>query len=281
MKNKIIKADEFFSRPPRKIEWTIRNLVEQGTFVVLGGEPKTSKTWAGLEIALSVASGSDAFNHDEFTTFGQQRPVFMFLLEDNEDNVQARMTALAAAKGMSVQHLTTLPLFILCREPLDIIDQANEIIRIVKELGVHDEVTPGLLRERRGLIIIDPLRNAHSEDENDSTSMKKVLSECLRIRNATGYSLMINHHFKKMKKADEDSPGNAMRGTSSLYGAVDGIIGMRKIESMERNTWNNNVICQVKAGPQAEPFGLTLRVKDGKESGRAVYADWEVEGIFG
>ena len=277
MRNKIIKADEFFSRPPRKIEWTVRNLVEQGTFVVLGGEPKTSKTWAALEVCLSVASGTDVFNHYEFTTFREPRPVFMFLLEDNEDNVQARMTALAASKGLDQNDLKQLPLYVLCREPLDIVEQADEIIRIVKDNGCHHEVT----KERRGLILIDPLRNAHSEDENDSTKMKKVLEQCLRIRNHTGYSLIINHHFKKMSAKDQESPGNAMRGTSSLYGAVDGIVGMRKIESHERNTWNNNVISQVKAGPQAEPFGLTLLVKDGKESGRAVYADWEIGGLFG
>lgn len=271
MRDKMVRASEFFSRPPRKIEWTVRNLIEQGTFVVLGGEPKTSKTWAGLEIALSVASGTDVFNHYEFTTFRKPRCVFMFLLEDNEDNVQARMTALAAAKGLSVEDLTGLPLYLLCREPLDIEEQATEIIRIVQHY--HDDPLGGL-------IIIDPLRNAHSADENDSTSMKRVLSECLRIRNETGFSIIINHHFKKMAAKDQESPGNAMRGTSSLYGAVDGIIGMRKIQSKERNVWYNNVLCQVKAGPQAEPFGLTLKVKDGKESGRAVYADWVVEGMF-
>ena len=66
-----------------------------------------------------------------------------------------------------------------------------------------------------------------------------------------------------------------------LMDAVDGIIGMRKIENDTRNEWSNNVACQVKAGPQSDPFGLRLRVKDGSETGRAVHADWEVSGVFG
>ena len=273
----MIGAKEFFSEPPKKLEWTVRNLVEQGTFVVLGGEPKTSKTWAVLEMALSVASGTDCFNSFEFTTFHERRPVYLFLLEDNFYNVQARLVALGAAKGLSVDDLKELPLFIRCRKPLNLLEDSGQIIDTVSALQIGDEEN-GL---RDGLIIIDPLRNAHNQDENDSGSMKLVMERCISIRDRTKCSLIINHHFKKMKKSDEETPGNAMRGSSTLYGAVDGIIGMRKIECNERNVWENNVHCQVKAGPQASPFGLTLRVKDGAESGRSVYADWEVSETFG
>lgn len=266
----MLNASEFFSIPPKKLEWTVRGLIEQSTFVVLGGEPKTSKTWAVLEIALSVASGTDCFNSHEFTCYHERRPVYLFLLEDGIFNVQARLTALGAAKGLSVEDLKDLPLYIRCREPLDLLQDSDSIIRTVLDLD----------QERAGLIIIDPLRNAHAEDENDSSSMKQVMERCIAIRNKTFCSVVINHHFKKMKKSDEESVGHSMRGSSSLYGAVDGIIGMRKIECNERNIWQNNVICQVKAGPQAEPFSLTLRVKDGAESGRSVYADWEISQPF-
>jgi len=273
MKDEMESAREFFSRPPEKLEWSVRNLIEQGTFVVLGGEPKTSKTWAALEICLSVASGTDCFNNFEFTTFRKQKPVFMFLLEDNANNVKARLAALATDKGIAPDDLKDLPLWLRCRKPLCLTEQAEEIIEAVR----WHQTSP----QREGLILIDPLRNAHREDENDSTKMKAVLEACLHIRDRTGYTLLVNHHFKKMKKNEEESPGNAMRGTSSLYGAVDGIIGMRKIENDTRNEWSNNVACQVKAGPQSEPFGLRLRVKDGSDTGRAIHADWEVSGIFG
>ena len=267
---KMHNANEFFSIPPKKLEWTVRGLIEQATFVVLGGEPKTSKTWAVLEIALSVASGTDCFNSHEFTTYKEPRPVYLFLLEDGIFNVQARLIALAAAKGISVEDLKSLPLHIRCREPLDLLVDYQSIIDTVNDLTLDSPP------HRGGLVVIDPLRNAHSEDENDSSSMKKVMERCIAIRNQTSCSVVINHHFKKMKKSDEESVGHSMRGSSSLYGAVDGIIGMRKIECSERNTWQNNVLCQVKAGPQAEPFGLTLTVKDGTTSGRAVYADWQI-----
>ena len=101
-----MKADEFFGRLLPKIDWTVEGLVEQGTFVVLGGEPKTSKTWAILEIAISVATGRPAFNDPTFKC-SEPRPVFLFLLEDGEFNVQARMEALAGSKGLHLSLRTT------------------------------------------------------------------------------------------------------------------------------------------------------------------------------
>ena len=228
------KAEDFFGRAIPKLDWTVRNLVEQGTFVVLGGEPKTSKTWATLEIALSVATGRPAFNEPAFECEAP-RPVFLFLLEDGEYNVQARMEALASSKGVTEKQLKRMPLHVRCRRPICLDEDADHIIDHINDFMKEHE----LLQMRKGLIMIDPLRNAHHREENDSGEMRQVMDACLRIRDRTGYSLLINHHFKKIPKNQEESPGNAMRGSSSIYGSVDGIIGMRRIDSDEKNTWKN------------------------------------------
>ena len=271
------RAADFFSKPLPKLDWTVANLIEQSTFVVLGGEPKTSKTWAALEIALSVASGAPCFNQAEFHCNRKPKPVFLFLLEDGKHNVHARMMALAKAKHLTKEHLKAMPLYIRCRKPIDLDLDADDIIAAIKAEMMPMPTYDNTMEP--GLILIDPLRNAHTREENDSGEMRKVMDACLRIRDETGFSLVVNHHFKKMKKGDEDSPGNAMRGSSSIYGAVDGIIGMRRIECDNKNTWRNNVHCQVKAGPQAAPFGLELKVEDGK-SGRANWAGWDVGGTY-
>ena len=268
------KAGDYWGVQMPRIDWTVKSLVEQGTFVILGGEPKTSKTWAGIEIALSVSTGRSCFSNTHFSTLQSGRPVFMFLLEDNHWNVVARMKALAEAKGIDSRRMEHAPLYLRCRKPIDIVDEVADIIYMIKR---YKDENP---EEREGLIIIDPLRNAHVEDENDSGSVKTVLENCLHITNETGYSLIVNHHFKKMKKGDEESPGNAIRGSSSIYGAVDGIVGMRKVETDCTNTWRNNVYTQVKAGPQASPFGLELHVDDDPATGRAIRATWVCTGLF-
>ncbi len=159
----------------------------------------------------------------------------------------------------------------------------NDVERIIHILMCHmDEerehsadgsATPGL-------VLIDPLRNAHHREENDSGEMRKVMDACLEITRRTGYSLVVNHHFKKIPKNQEESPGYAMRGSSSIYGSVDGIIGLRKVDCGDNNTWRNNVACQVKAGPQSKPFGLELKVEDCQQTGRAVHAEWTTSYLF-
>ena len=272
----LIPAKEFFTRKLPNIEWTVRNLVEQGTFVVLGGEPKTSKTWASLELALSVASGRNAFNSPQFET--KVRPVFMFLLEDGEWNVQARLQALASPKGMNTERLSQMPLHVSCRKPMSLDEDAERIISILLSYSEQEIRDTG--ESIPGLVLIDPLRNAHHREENDSGEMRKVMDACLEITRRTGYSLVVNHHFKKIPKNQEESPGYAMRGSSSIYGSVDGIIGLRKIDCGDKNIWQNNVACQVKAGPQARPFGLELRVEDGAQTGRAIHAEWVTSELY-
>jgi len=274
MRKDFMKAEHFFKRDLPKLQWTVGSLIEQGTFVLLGGEPKTSKTWAALDICLSVASGMNAFGDSEFHT--EPRPVFMFLLEDGEYNVMARLQALAKGKGISDKQIYHMPMYLRCRKPLCIDEEVNSIVNMIDDFMREHE----LMEIRKGLILIDPLRNAHHKEENDSGQMRQVMEACLYIRDRTGYSILVNHHFKKMTAAQQETPGNAMRGSSSIYGSVDGIIGMRRIESEEKNTWRNNVSTQVKAGPQAAPFGLELVVEDG-DHGRAKEATWKVGGLYG
>lgn len=264
-----IPAKKFFSEPPPPLRWTVHHLIEEGTFVILGGEPKTSKTWAMLEIGLAVSSGTKAFGEDGFKT-EEPKPVFMFFLEDGRFNIQARLRALGAPRGMNRGDLMELPIYIRCREPLDIESEADEIIDAVKGVikGIDD---------RKGLIIIDPLRNAHTREENDSSAMRKVMDAVIKIRDSTGYSVLLSHHSRKSAKGQEDAPGHALRGSSQVWGAIDGLIGMRKVDSDAPNVWRTNINTQVKAGPQAAPFGLTLEVFDGFD-GRAENTQWEVGG---
>ena len=153
-----MSASDFFGRSIPKLDWTVKGLIEQGTFVVLGGEPKTSKTWATLEIALSVATGLPVFNDPVFEC-DEPRPVFLFLLEDGEYNVQARMEALASSKGLTGDRLKEAELYVRCRKPICLDEDASNIIDHIRLYESTMET------KRKGLIMIDPLRNAHHREE--------------------------------------------------------------------------------------------------------------------
>ena len=169
---KFTKADEFFGRTMPKLDWTVEGLIEQGTFVVLGGEPKTSKTWAILEIAISVATGRPAFNDPSFAC-EKPRPVFMFLLEDGEYNVQARMEALATSKGMFTADLKKMPLYLRCRKPVCIDEDVGDIIDHIKNWSEENSDMIRIDRNRPAKKRTPQRRERQRGDEKGNGRMSK------------------------------------------------------------------------------------------------------------
>jgi hypothetical protein len=77
------------------------------------------------------------------------------------------------------------------------------------------------------IFFIDPLRNAHSLDENDSGGMIGMIQPLQRYAVTNNMAIVIVHHSKKL----EDEKGNGrtarasdMRGTSALFGLADAVI---------------------------------------------------------
>jgi len=268
--NTFVKADEFFSVPPPPIKWLVQGIMEDKTFVVLGGEPKTSKSWLALELGLSVASGTSAFGSEGFATNGQMRSVAMIMLEDSQHNVYARMRSLGRAKGMYEDDLAKLPMFFRFRRGLDLTDY-SDIEWLIK--SVKDNVP------ECALIVIDPMRNAHTAEENDSKGISLLCDNIRDVRDSTGATVLLTHHLRKPTSQDQDTPGNALRGSGALYGAIDGLVGMvNRRQPEDVDLWRNNVYIRVKAGREAQPFQVVLRVQDGSD-GRACKAWWELSAI--
>ena len=193
----------------------------------------------------------------------------MFMMEDGVANIQARTSALARAKGIDPSRL---PMHFRFRQSLNLSDNGH-VDWCIKSLGkIMSPSEPGL-------IIFDPLRNIHTEDENDSKAMTKVTDAVRKIRDTTGASIVVTHHLRKPTKGDVMSPGHAIRGTGALYGACDGLVCMFADHSNRiQDSWVNAVYTRCKAGKEADPFSLTLEVKDGR-NGRAHTAQWEVSNV--
>jgi len=261
-------AKDFFAKEPPPIRWTIQGLIEDKTFGIIGGEPKTSKSWFALEAALSVASGIPMLG--QFPTNGERRPVALIMLEDSPHNVYARLRALAASKGISVDELAGLPIYLRFKRGIDLATRFDTRWVIDAVNGANKDMA---------LVLIDPLRNAHTAEENDSKSMTSVCDNIRDIRDATGSAIVLTHHLRKPSASDESSPGHALRGSGALYGAIDGLVVlMNKRRPEDSNIWRNNIHVRVKAGREAIPFQAVLKVHDGPD-GRACKAEWAVSAI--
>ena len=269
LEQQFIPASTLFTMAIPPMRWAVRGLGEQGGFVILGGEPKTSKSWVALEWALSYASGTPAFDDINFMTPSTQGPVALFMMEDGIANIQARATALARTKDVDPKKL---PMHFRFRQSLDLSNKGdlNWCIKALEKI---------MSKTEPGLVVLDPLRNIHTQDENDSKAMTLVTDGIRKIRDSLNASIVVTHHLRKPSKGDTNAPGHAIRGTGALYGACDGLVCMFADHSNKiPDTWVNAVYTRCKAGREADPFTLGLHVKDGR-NGRASLAEWSVSNV--
>ena len=77
----------------------------------------------------------------------------------------------------------------------------------------HDVLNKIVAESQPLLLIIDPLRDAHSGDENDSGEMKAVM-DCLRSYTTMGTAVITAHHVARYD-------GSMSRGSTAIYDAMD------------------------------------------------------------
>lgn len=252
----------FTQELPRPL-WLVRQLLPEAGLCAIAGEPKTAKTWSALELALSVATATPAFGEFEVP---EAHNVALFLAEDSPRSVRNRLRALSKARGIDPV-TASRRIFLKCRGSVDLStdEGAARIIVAVRSIGSI------------GLLVLDPLRDLHSAEENDSTEMAGVMHRLRAVRDALGCAVAFIHH---MGKAGKDTagrrPGQRLRGSSAIHGALDAGLYLSDLETDFCSWWTSKAHVEIKAGAGAGFFGLRLDVEDDAD-GEAVLARWSIQ----
>lgn len=263
--SQFLTGDQILAEKITNPLWLVKGLLPEGGVCVIGGEPKSTKTWLAMELGMALATGTKALDEYEVPT---KKNVAVFLAEDGKRSVQARLTALAGSREMEPS-LASKSMHICCRGHLNILDKEE-----VKQLVLDCKQIPDL-----GLLILDPLRDLHLMEENDSTAMAKVTKALRILRDVLGCSVLFVHHaHKSTKDTSNRREGQQMRGSSVIHGAIDAGIYLSGTETDMRTFWKNKVAVEIKEGAGAGRFGLTLWLNNDSE-GRAYDGNWDVEKI--
>jgi hypothetical protein len=98
--------------------WLVEQLWGASSVGLIGGAPKCSKTWLGLDLALSVATGTACLGKYAVPRPG---PVLVYLAEDALPMVRQRVEGMARHRGLELQqveiHVITAPTLRLDRQP--------------------------------------------------------------------------------------------------------------------------------------------------------------------
>lgn len=225
---KTYRFDQLYKHE-RKPETSIISdkLLKAGAMMVVGGAPKSYKSFILLAIAVSIATGRNLFgafrsNHGRPVpafTIDKSRRVLLFEKEIGEDDLEDRLAPLYESLNPDEQKLFRENFFshsVDNKINFDTVEGMKELERIIRE--VKPEV-----------VIFDPLIEFHSQDENSSTSMATMLKNFMILCRRTKVTPILSHHEGKVDADAGRDGGSRLRGSSALYGKGDTFINLKVV----------------------------------------------------
>lgn len=166
---------------PRR--WLLEGAWIAGTNMVLAAEAKVGKSFAMLDLAISVVAGVPWMDTYEVAAPG---PVLCFWGEDDRQEVAARLRAICAAKGVDPMTLDG-KLWMCFGVPN--LSRADSLGQVRTQLAAH----------AAKVVILDPLYLSMGEkgDSKNLAAMGDLLYEFGALCREAGASAAILHHFNK------------------------------------------------------------------------------------
>jgi RecA-family ATPase len=190
--------------------WLVEELWGASSVGVIGGAPKCAKTWLGLDMALSVATGTACLGKYAVPEPG---PVLVYLAEDALPIVRERVDGMARHRGLDLAgveiHVITAPTLRL--------DRDRDRMRLLE--------TAKRLRPR--LLVLDPLVRLHGIDENHAGEVAKLLAYFRSLQRQLDLSVLLVHHTRK-NAAVGAAAGQGLRGSSDIHAFGDSNLYLRR-----------------------------------------------------
>jgi AAA domain len=161
--------------------WLVEQLWPTDAYGVVGAEDKAGKTWAGLDLGVSVVTGTPWLGH--FPT-GRPGPVVAFLGEGGERATVRRLVAIVRARDLELGDLRGLRLCFAVphlTNPADLAEVAWEV----------EQSGPAL-------VLVDPLYlAARGAKGSDLYAMGEALEGVQAIAQGAGAALAVVTHWNK------------------------------------------------------------------------------------
>lgn len=227
---------------PDEERWLIDGLWGLSAVGVVGGPPKTFKSWLALEMATAVASGTDALGR-----FPVRHPggALVYLAEDSLPQVRARVLALCRGRGRELEGLALQ----VITEPVLRLDQERDLKRLAATIAA--------LKPR--LLVLDPLVRLHRLDENSATEISGLLSGVRELQRRFDVAIALVHHTSKKTRAQ---PGQALRGSGDLHalGDSNAYLGRQRDRVV--------LTIEQRAARSPEPLAMELIINEEQRSAR-------------
>jgi hypothetical protein len=210
--------------------WLVNELWGACSVGVIGGAPKCAKTWLGLDMALSVATGTACLGKYSVPEPG---PVLVYLAEDALATVRERIEGMARHRGLDLGSV--------------------EVHVITGADRARLRETTRRLRPR--LLLLDPLVRLHGIDENSAGEVAELLAFFRALQREFDLSVVLVHHTRKNAAAGV-AAGQGLRGSGDIHAFGDSNLYLRR-------TREHLVLSsEHRAAPASAPVSLELVASD-------------------
>jgi hypothetical protein len=228
----VVRAAEL-ARVEDHIHWLIEQLWSVSAVGIVGGPPKSCKTWLALDMAVSLASATPCLG--AFNTQGRGR-VLLYAAEDSQAVLKQRLEAICRNRGLS---LGDLEIYVITtdRLRLDLATDQKRLAETLRRLKPH-------------LLLLDPLVRLHRINENDAGEVSALLDYLRTLQRQHHVAVALVHHTRKNNSTGH--PGQALRGSSDLHAWSDCSLYLR------RKNEQLLLLAEHRAAPSPQPVELKL-----------------------
>jgi hypothetical protein len=196
--------------PAQRQTWLIEQLWTSGAVGVIGGSPKSGKSWLVLDMAVSIASATRCLGVFPVHASG---PVLLYAAEDSAAALRARLETLSRIRQLD---FASLDVRVITAQSLRL-DRAEDQDRLEATVVAHHPV----------LLVLDPLVRVHAIDENVAGQVAALLGYLRALQRKTGVAIVLVHHVRK-NASPSGGAGYSLRGSSDLYAWLDSFLYLRK-----------------------------------------------------
>jgi hypothetical protein len=227
-------AVEFAREDIAPVEWIIHNVIPTAGNGIICGDPKASKSYHALDIAISLACGEDWLGN----MVKRRVKTFLVSREDSPGITQRRIARMLRGNLSYAEKLDGWMRVNTRRHTADFkVTNPEHMNRLLEEIAKFGSE----------LCILDVFRSVHESEENDNDEMPNVLAKVNRIQNECNCAVMLVHH---LSKATPDNIFKGLRGASAIHGWMEWGIGISVTnpDEQDKHNWIRKLEFENKEG---------------------------------
>jgi len=219
--------------------WLIEDLWEEEGVGILGGAPKSCKTFLAMDLAFSVATATAALGR---YAVPEAAPVLIFCAEDQPAMVKTRLEGLARHRGRALEGV---PLYVIVESALRL-DTKKDQARLSDAVSQY----------RPRLLVLDPFVRLHRIDENSALEVSGILAYLRELQRQFHVGILVVHHSRKASSGTEQA-GLSLRGSGDFHAWGQSNLYLR------RRRGALELVIEQRNAPAPEPVQLALRADGG------------------